>query len=77
MCYEICNYAVFVFATSLGGDCVLQFRFDAASGRLQPNEPPAVAVRAGSGVGHVFSWGALKAVRSSAPLLADGTGSDS
>lgn len=42
-----------VFATSLGGDQVLQYRFDAATGRLAPNEPPALAVRAGAGPRHL------------------------
>jgi 6-phosphogluconolactonase len=42
-----------VFATSLGGGLVLQFRFDAATGTLQPNEPPLLAVRAASGPRHL------------------------
>lgn len=41
-----------VLATVLGADRVLQFRFDAASGRLAPNDPPSVAVRAGAGPRH-------------------------
>jgi 6-phosphogluconolactonase len=32
----------YVFATSLGGGVLLQFRFDAASGRLTPNTPPTL-----------------------------------
>lgn len=40
------------FATSLGGDQVLQYRFDAATGRLAPNDPPSLAVRAGAGPRH-------------------------
>ena len=43
----------FVLATSLGGDIVLQWRFDAATGRLTPNDPPAVKVRKGAGPRHV------------------------
>lgn len=43
----------FAFATSLGGDRVLQFRFDAASGRLTPNDPPACLSRAGAGPRHL------------------------
>lgn len=43
----------FVFATSLGSDRVLQFRFDAGSGRLVPNDPPAVVVLAGAGPRHL------------------------
>jgi 6-phosphogluconolactonase len=42
----------FVFATSLGGDIVLQQRFSAADGRLTANEPPAVRVRKGAGPRH-------------------------
>lgn len=41
-----------VFATSLGGDRVLQYRFDADSGRLTANDPPAVAMRPGAGPRH-------------------------
>ena len=43
----------FVLATSLGSDIVMQQRFDAASGRLSPNEPPAVRVRKGAGPRHL------------------------
>jgi len=42
----------FVFATSLGGGLVMQFRFDALTGRLAPNDPAAVRVRAGAGPRH-------------------------
>lgn len=35
----------FVLATSLGGNLVRQFRFDAATGMLSPNDPPAAAVK--------------------------------
>src|SRR4030095_16115687 len=37
----------FVLATSLGGNLVKQFRFDAATGTLSPNDPPAVPVKRG------------------------------
>jgi 6-phosphogluconolactonase len=40
-----------VLATSLGGDALLPFRFDAASGRLTPATP--VRLRAGSGPRHL------------------------
>jgi 6-phosphogluconolactonase len=43
----------FVLATSLGGDLVNQFRFDAASGRLEPNTPATVPVKAKSGPRHL------------------------
>jgi 6-phosphogluconolactonase len=42
-----------VFATSLGGGVVMQFRFDERSGELTPNEPPALAMRAASGPRHL------------------------
>lgn len=42
-----------VFAAVLGADQVLQFRFDAAAGQLTPNDPPALAGRAGAGPRHL------------------------
>jgi 6-phosphogluconolactonase len=46
----------YVLITSLGGDCVHQMKFDAVGGRLTPNDPPLVRVRAGAGPRHlVFS----------------------
>ncbi|WP_225773022.1 beta-propeller fold lactonase family protein [Inquilinus sp. Marseille-Q2685] len=42
----------FVYATNLGSDQIVQFRFDAATGRLTPNDPPAVEVAAGNGPRH-------------------------
>jgi 6-phosphogluconolactonase len=46
----------YVLIASLGGDCVHQMKFDAASGRLTPNDPPIVRVRTGAGPRHlVFS----------------------
>lgn len=43
----------FVYATSLGGDAVLQFALDAGQGSLQPLGPPALALPAGSGPRHL------------------------
>lgn len=37
----------YVFATNLGSDQVLAFRFDAATGRLTPNTPPRIPVKTG------------------------------
>ena len=49
----------FVFATSLGAGQVLQFLFDAQSGELVPNVPPALALRPEAGPRHfVFHPGA-------------------
>ncbi len=42
----------FVFASNLGSDVILQFRFDAATGKLTPNTPPSVATKAGAGPRH-------------------------
>jgi 6-phosphogluconolactonase len=42
----------FVLATSLGGDIVNQYRFDAASGKLAPNDPPAARVKEKAGPRH-------------------------
>ena len=42
----------FALATCLGGGVVRQFRFDAASGRLDDNDPPAWRARAGAGPRH-------------------------
>lgn len=45
-----------VFASSLGGDVILQYRFDAATGKVTPNDPPFVQTKAGAGPRHfVFS----------------------
>jgi 6-phosphogluconolactonase len=43
----------FVLATSLGGDVVHQFRFDAASGTLTPNTPASVKVKDKAGPRHL------------------------
>jgi 6-phosphogluconolactonase len=45
----------YVFATSLGGDSLSAWRFDAATGTLSPNEPALVASTAKSGPRH-FAW---------------------
>ncbi|HWK46990.1 MAG TPA: beta-propeller fold lactonase family protein [Stellaceae bacterium] len=43
----------YVFATNLGGDIVLQYRFDPASGKLTPNDPPFVETKQGAGPRHI------------------------
>jgi 6-phosphogluconolactonase len=43
----------FVFASNLGGDIVMQERFDAATGMLTPNDPPSVSVKEGAGPRHL------------------------
>jgi len=45
----------FVLATSLGGDNLSSWRFDAATGQLSPNEPALIATGAKSGPRH-FVW---------------------
>ncbi|NRF66964.1 beta-propeller fold lactonase family protein [Aquincola sp. S2] len=42
-----------LYVTNLGSDQVMQWRFDAASGALTPTEPPALALRPGSGARHL------------------------
>ncbi|MDB5872214.1 MAG: 6-phosphogluconolactonase [Ramlibacter sp.] len=42
-----------LLVTNLGSNQVLQYRFDPATGRLTPNEPPAFATRAGAGPRHI------------------------
>lgn len=42
----------FVFATSLGAGQVLQFRFNAKTGELAPNQPPALTLRPEAGPRH-------------------------
>ncbi|KRE16699.1 6-phosphogluconolactonase [Bosea sp. Root483D1] len=45
-----------VFASNLGGDILLQYKFDAMTGRVTPNEPPFVETKKGAGPRHfVFS----------------------
>lgn len=46
----------YVLHTSLGGDLVYQEKFDAKTGKLTPNDPPTVSVKAKAGARHlVFS----------------------
>jgi 6-phosphogluconolactonase len=48
----------YVLHTSLGGDVVYQEKFDAKTGKLVPNDPPTVSVKAKAGPRHlVFSPG--------------------
>src|SRR5215813_5895096 len=42
----------FVFATNLGSDQILSFRFDAAAGTLTPNDPAAIKVAEKNGPRH-------------------------
>src|SRR5499427_4664872 len=42
----------FVYAATLGANQVLQFTFDSKTGKLTPNEPPAVSPEAGHGPRH-------------------------
>ncbi len=42
----------YILATSLGADLLKVFRFDAATGRLAPNEPTGVRVKAKAGPRH-------------------------
>lgn len=42
-----------VYVTSLGTDQVLQWRFDATTGQLTPNDPPSMDARPGSGPRHL------------------------
>ena len=42
-----------VFHTALGGDVIYQQRFDAAAGRLTPNEPNTVSVKDKAGPRHI------------------------
>jgi 6-phosphogluconolactonase len=53
-----------VYAPVLGADHVLQFKLDAASGKLTPNDPPEVKTAAGAGPRHFTihpngKWGYL------------------
>ncbi|OKO67501.1 hypothetical protein AC630_40260 [Bradyrhizobium sp. AS23.2] len=41
-----------VYVPVLSADYVMQFKFDAGTGMLTPNDPPTVAVRAGAGPRH-------------------------
>ncbi|MGH6663846.1 MAG: lactonase family protein [Pseudolabrys sp.] len=43
----------YVLHTSLGGDVVYQDKFDAKTGKLTPNDPPTVSVKAKAGPRHL------------------------
>jgi 6-phosphogluconolactonase len=43
----------FVYAATLGANQVLQFTFDSNTGKLTPNEPPAISPDAGHGPRHM------------------------
>jgi 6-phosphogluconolactonase len=43
----------YCYATSLGGDIVMEWKFDAGTGRLSPNTPDAIAVKPGNGPRHL------------------------
>lgn len=43
----------FVLAACLGGDVVIRQRFDAATGRLTPGDPPSTPVKAKAGPRHI------------------------
>lgn len=43
----------FAFVPCLGGDHVMQLRFDGASGRLSPNAPPELPTQKGAGPRHI------------------------
>lgn len=43
----------FVFANDLGIDKVMIYKLDAATGKLSPNDPPALSIKAGSGPRHL------------------------
>lgn len=42
----------YVFATNLGSDMLLQYGFDATTGRIAPNDPPFVGTETGAGPRH-------------------------
>lgn len=44
----------FVYATNLGSDRILQFRFDANSGTLTPNKPAQIKEPVGNGPRHII-----------------------
>jgi 6-phosphogluconolactonase len=43
----------YCYATSLGGDIIMQWKFDPATGILSPNTPPAIATKPGNGPRHL------------------------
>jgi 6-phosphogluconolactonase len=59
ICTELNSHAIltdaanrYALSTSLGGDIVYQWRFEAETGLLTPNEPPFVSVKRHSGPRH-------------------------
>lgn len=54
----------YVYVPVLGGDHIMQFKFDAATGMLTPNDPPVVNTKTGAGPRHFAihpngNWGYL------------------
>ena len=54
----------YVYVPVLGADHIMQFKFDAATGTLTPNDPPVINTRAGAGPRHFTihpngKWGYL------------------
>ena len=54
----------YVYVPVLGGDHIMQFKYDAAKGTLTPNDPPVVATKEGAGPRHFTihpngKWGYL------------------
>ncbi len=43
----------FAYCTSLGGDIIMQMRFDPASGTVAPNRPASIATKANAGPRHL------------------------
>jgi 6-phosphogluconolactonase len=43
----------YVLHTSLGGDLVYQEKFDAKTGKLTPNDPPSISIKAKAGARHL------------------------
>jgi 6-phosphogluconolactonase len=43
----------YVYCTNLGADIIMQLRFDAATGTVSANDPPAIATRADAGPRHL------------------------
>jgi len=43
----------YVYAPILGGDVILELKFDAATGSMTPNTPASIATRAGAGPRHL------------------------
>lgn len=52
-CFRVDPSNRFAYAMCLGGGVIRQFRFDAASGGLDDNEPPAWTARPGAGPRHL------------------------